>query len=514
MKKLISVLAILAAIFVAAAPLVMADDSLGLIATDSGGKALKTIEVNAGQKVTSTIYFSIPGVPGKNPVPATDGFKSIELLTSTDVSTFPFDVTQSSYVVTNTNRFSFNMTCRKDAPSGLYIINFKVKTNDTEDIVPVYVKVTGSPNTGTPKITITGFSTNPDPVVAGEEISLSVTFKNNSSSATAENIKVQFSSDGTFNPVSGSSSMFIKSIGPGASSSISIKLKVKADAPPGSYSVSFNLAYEIRGSGESMGDTETVAIPVVQKPKIQVSQLQVYPEEAYVGQDINVMAQINNTGKSNLYNVSAEFKDKNGIFAEESQYIGNIEPGASGNIDVYLTAQREGEANIEMTITYENEDGEVFTHVETYSTYVFERGIIDPYPPPEPEPIPRSFGLWIILFMLLLAGGAVVLVVVLSKKKKDEEAKRRDQERVAQLEQQYYSEQTAGGAVAPAPVNTYREPAGPANTYREPAGPANTSFAAGIARPAPDEANQDNINTMAFDRVDDTESSTTTTTEV
>ncbi len=434
-----------------------APETVAIVATDSAGTALPTQTVRAGNRLVFDVYFCLPG--DTSPLKP-----SIELKTSTDLATFPFAMEQSSYFAKDS--FHFDMRCRGDAAQNYYTIIFKINYTDngTDYVadVPVIVLVTqggGETPANIPKITISSYTTSPSPVVAGEDITLSVTFKNNGGQ-TAKNIKAQLTSDGTFSPVSGSSSMYISSIAGGGTSSQSMKLKVKADVAPGSYNVTFNFTYDVDGLKEPLTDTEVVAIPVLQVPKIQVAPIQAYPTEVYVGQELNIMTTLSNTGKSKLYNVSVKLTEANGMFGETEQYIGNIEPGATGNIDVYMPALMMGDARITITITYENEEGEKSTYTEDYAIMVMEKGPVDPMPFPGEETNGNRFPWWIISLAVLVIGG-VVTFLVLRKKKKAAAAKKRDDEQIAQLEREY-AENGNGNAQPQYGTTTPAAPVAPA----------------------------------------------------
>jgi hypothetical protein len=73
------------------------------------------------------------------------------------------------------------------------------------------------------------------------------------------------------------------------------------------------------------------------------------------------MFDINNTGKVTLYNVTAIFEDDS--IQKSENYIGNIKPGESGNVDamIYGIAPTMDEGMITVKITYEDENGETKT---------------------------------------------------------------------------------------------------------------------------------------------------------
>jgi hypothetical protein len=460
MKIFVSFALILALALCAFAPTLFAAESGDptaplFIAVDWDGAVLKTPTLRQGKALLcaeQAIYFK--------PLKETITIESIELETSIDIAVFPFRITESSYYRSgaditdgNVNKvFVFGLEARQDAHVDWYSIPFIIGYKDGGgetiytrvyvDFRIIAIESQGNPVINIPKVIVSNNSTSPGTVVAGEEFTLSVTFKNTAGNATPTNIKAQLSSaDGTFSPVSGSTPLFMDSIAPGGTKTMSIRLKAKADVAPGSYSVTFSINYDVAGVKDPITDTEVLAIPVVQLPKIQLSQLQAYPAEVYVGNDLNIMTSVNNTGKSKLYNVSVKFADAGGIFAEAEQFIGNVEPGASGSVDVYLSAQAEGDANIIMTVTYEDETGQVFEQTDSYSTYVMSRGSdVDPSPiDPSPiEPETKFSPLWLLIIPVV---GGIVAALLIVRKKKSEQKRKRARRIAGELQADYLRKQ-------------------------------------------------------------------------
>lgn len=416
--------------------------------------------------------FSYPTfTAGQNPATVNVGFRlatgglsgtvnqaKIDIITSTNLDIFPFDPVLSSYEKTITANsqnvfvYPFSMRVRGDASTGFYSIRFKITYDGSVEYVDVNMLINavggGGDVSNIPKVIISSFSTNPAEVVAGEEFILNVTFKNTSGSLAATNIKAQLSSaDGTFTPVSGSTTIFIDSLAPNGSAAKSIRLKVKADAAPGSYSASFALNFDVAGVKDPIVDTEVLSIPVKQVPRAQVSKMQISPTEVFLGREVNVMTSVNNTGKSTLYNVNVTFKDPNGALGESEQFIGNVAAGAAGAVDVYIPTVSVGEANLTMLVTYEDENGKSYSHEETATVYVMEPGtIIDPGPEPEPE---KSGGIGIggiLLIVLALLGIGAAVFFILRKRKRDEQSKEDDQRMIEELEKEYLDEEDAEAA--------------------------------------------------------------------
>ncbi|MEG1017414.1 MAG: hypothetical protein RSE36_06345, partial [Oscillospiraceae bacterium] len=202
----------------------------------------------------------------------------------------------------------------------------------------------------------------------------------------------------------------------------------------GSYTVTFGMNYDAVTAKDPVTDTEVLSLPVKQVPKAQFAKIQVTNAELYVGQDFNLMSSVFNTGKAKLYNVTVTLKDANGKIKDGEQYLGNVDPGATGNIDLFLTPVAEGEASIKMIVTYENEKGEKFTHEDTYVGMVVDKkmtmdpGINDPNMPQVEE---KGGGMGFVAWLLIVLGAAgvafaVLIIVKKNKVKKQEELDRQE----------------------------------------------------------------------------------------
>ncbi len=289
-----------------------------------------------------------------------------------------------------------------------------------------------------PKVIVSGFRTEPAQVVAGEEFVLYLTYKNTSTTGNISNFKISLTSDGTFNAVSGSLTSFISNIVAGESQTTSIALMPKADTAPGSYNVNLALNYDAAGTFDNtpVTDTEVIAIPVEQIPEAKLQQIEIVPEAPFVGQDFNLMCSVNNTGKSTLYNVTATVSADGEYIDPQELYLGNIESGSTGNVDIYATPLKEGMANVKLTLTYEDEKGKVFDLSDTKEVY------ISTYMPPDigPEIMPPeqeggSIVPWVVAIILLLVGGGVTAIILVKRKNKKIKAAR-DREIARQIEQQ------------------------------------------------------------------------------
>ena len=293
------------------------------------------------------------------------------------------------------------------------------------------------------RLIIDGFTTNPETIVAGEAFELILNVKNASSSVPASDILMTVESEKAsespvFSTEAGSSSVSISSLGAGQSQEVRLRLSSRAGVDQRSYGLTFKAKYdspEFKNAEETM----TVDIPIRQIPRLNTGTFEIMPEAISVGEESNVMFGINNTGKVSLYNVMVKFEADS--IQTTDTYVGNIKPGETGNVDCMVTgaAPTADEGKIKVTISYEDENGEVSKEQKEMSLFVSEpmpleddlmnEGMED-FPVEEPGflekyssvLLPVSLGAVAVLTMILVG------IAVRSRKRRKEQEELEDDE--------------------------------------------------------------------------------------
>ena len=162
-----------------------------------------------------------------------------------------------------------------------------------------------------------------------------------------------------------------------------------------------------------------------------------------VGQQTNVMFSIYNTGKTILYNVSVKFQ-ADSINGGEA-YLGNISPGATGNVDTMVNGIQPtmDEGIVKAVITYEDDAGNVATLEKDITLYVTEPmamdpGMMDPgMMDPGMDEQGGGFNIWFVLgpVIALLVIGGIVAIVIIRKKKKERLEREGIEDEIAGLDQ-------------------------------------------------------------------------------
>lgn len=380
---------------------------------------------------------------------------------SDDSSKWPFEIETSNYTQTidilpgtddggtdmeRRRELTWTLKTRKDAPSGYMPIAFDVtfeKEDRTLETVTLtsYVNVVGTTGVSadgtasTPRVIVTGFSTSPEVVHAGETFTLTLHMQNTSKATAVQNMlfDIQAASESTdttyvaaaFLPTAGSSTIFVDRIPAGATKDISMEMEARSDLAQKPYVVNVKMNYEDENVN-AYENTASVSIPVRQEARVDISSVDVMPDSIEVGSEVNVMFSIYNIGKTKLYNTSVKFVADS--VSGGDTYLGNIDPGATANLDAYLTgaAATMDDGIVKIQITYEDEAGEAATIEKEMTLFVNEMYIPDDMGMEgdmfgeDMMQEKGGFKIWYVLvpLALVIIGAAVFFVIRRKKKKK------------------------------------------------------------------------------------------------
>ena len=382
----------------------------------------------------------------------------VDMELSEDITKFPFEINDGNYdrQMGNMNpdqtvAVPFSMAVREKAKSGYYPIKFKIRYRENENgnfAAPVedtfYVRVYGKEEDGSldseagenertkARIIVDSFETDPAEIYAGQDFTLKVRMKNASNSIVASNILFTFESETVsdspvFTTVNGSNSVVVNSLAPGASDTLTIKFSSSPTAEQRSYTITINEQYdspEFKNAKEAV----KIAVGLKQEARLNTGTIEVMPDAISVGGESNVMFSINNTGKVMLYNVNAVFEADS--IQKNEAYVGNIEPGKSGNVDTMINgiAPTTDDGKVKLSITYEDENGKVSTVEKEIQLMVNEDQSMDESNiddtwnsddvQPEPSTTDKLKHLAIPVGIVGVVLAAVILVVIRRKKKK------------------------------------------------------------------------------------------------
>ena len=435
-----------------------------------GGKEYDTTIANAGSQCEIAVPLVNLGDTNVTNVVITPALSS-------DVTAWPFEISKTDYsqvceklegensgkdVLARKCTFRWSLKTRPDAVTGYTKLVFNVSYNEADGskntvALDYYVQVNGvapeetndSGKISTPRVIVTGFTTTPEEVYAGDTFKLTLNLKNTSKSTAVSNMlfDIQGTQEGTdanntyaaFLPTAGSSTIFVDSIAPNATKSISIELKSKADLAQKPYVVTVNMEYEDKDAN-SFSETASVSVPIKQEAKVDLSSITLMPESIEVGNEANVMFSIYNVGKTKLYNVNVKFQADS--ISGGDTFLGNIDPGATGNVDAYLAGQAAtmDDGTVKILISYEDEEGKEAVIEETMTLFVMEPFYGDMMEDPMMMGDPMmeeatGFPWWgFALIGVAVCGGAAAAGLIIRKKKKAKKAAQEELELIDDLE--------------------------------------------------------------------------------
>lgn len=299
-----------------------------------------------------------------------------------------------------------------------------------------------SGNGSVPRVIVTGFTTNPADVKAGSDFTLTLHLKNTSKSSRVGNMlfELEAPTEGSdeqttapaFLPSSGSNSIYLDGIAANGTADISIDLNAKADLVQKPYSINVSMKYEDSNASQ-IEASSSISIPVKQDARFEFSEFEITPESIAIGEEANVSCNLYNLGRIKLYNAKAIFEGED--IKKNETFLGNLEPGSSTSIDVMLEGIQatQGDGQVKMTLSYEDEAGTVSTTEQTFNLTVTEAtddAVVDEMP--EENAAGGLPIVPIILVILIIAG--IVAAVVIKKKKKSQKLAEEEEDLLDELD--------------------------------------------------------------------------------
>ena len=332
---------------------------------------------------------------------------------STDINKWPFEITTASNALiipkisasnnihtahTLAQDATWVFLVSKDAKTGTYPLTFDVlyyRGGAAEKTtITTYIHINGAPGAGslnesggkddkvsTPRIIVTGFKTDPEVVYAGDTFNLTISVQNTSMTTAVSNIQfdLKAASEGNNNettyeaflPTSGSATIFVPAITPGATTNISIEMTARSDLMQKPYVITLNAAYE-DSDRNPYTMSSNISIPIKQEARIDTGEYEILPDSIEVGNQTNIMFPVYNKGKTTLYNVQVDFIGD--TVEGGSTFLGKLEPGATGNVDAMVTgiAPTMDEGIIIARVSYEDEAGNVSYIEKEINLFVME----------------------------------------------------------------------------------------------------------------------------------------------
>ena len=225
---------------------------------------------------------------------------------------------------------------------------------------------------------------------------------------------------------SGNSTAYVGSMAAGSSTSVSFQLLPGANFTGGVATVGVSLSAVGKDTGVAVSSSTNVTVPVVQPERFELTNLEA-PETMYLGEEGYVSLTFVNKGKSSINNLSAEISGENIANPGQSQYLGNIAAGTENSVDFNVQASNAGTLKGTITLSYEDDQGNVKTMTKDFSCDVQEMpnnndGGMDNFDPGMVEPEKTGLPIWAKALIGVAVVAVIAGVVVFVRKKRKEKA--------------------------------------------------------------------------------------------
>lgn len=267
-----------------------------------------------------------------------------------------------------------------------------------------------------PKVMVVNYKLNPTDVLSGEDFKLTVTLKN-TASRKVRNLKLTVASaEGEFIPLNGAGTEYISEMAAGEELEIAFDMTAISGLSEKSYKLTIKSEYEDT-NGYSYTVEDHIYIPVTLEQRISVTDI-MSDSSVKLGDDIEITGRINNIGEGTLYNVNVKIEGEN--VEQQTSYVGNIESGKSGNVDVLTHTTHPVEegrySKNYMYVTYEDKNKE--KHSEKYELYLNVEATNYSNLEVLKEPEEKEVSLEIIIIIAVAAVALIVIILSVMKWRK------------------------------------------------------------------------------------------------
>lgn len=221
-----------------------------------------------------------------------------------------------------------------------------------------------------PKVMLSDYTLNPSEIKPGDAFSLAITLQN-TADKKVKNMKVSvLSEDGSILPNGGAGTAYLKEIAATKTAEFTFDMKAVPGLLEKSYKLTVKTEYE-DVNGASYAVEDTIYIPITLVTRISVTEVMV-ASDVKIGDDAEITAVVNNLGDTTVRNVTAYIDGKS--IDAQSIYIGNIDPGKSGTIDLLThtkaVAIDDSDAKATLRIVYEDSLGNAYESKQELHVYV------------------------------------------------------------------------------------------------------------------------------------------------
>ncbi|MDR1797335.1 MAG: hypothetical protein LBR44_07860 [Clostridiales Family XIII bacterium] len=198
-------------------------------------------------------------------------------------------------------------------------------------------------------------------VYAGAAFTLSMTLLATNGANNVENVSVGITPPKELSLEQGSSIVYVGTVEPGRSIPVQATLKPAANIEEGSYTITVTVHGVDAKTGTEVGAEMSISVPVLQPERFEIFSAQI-PSYLTAGLDDGSgysEVTLVNQGRGSVGNVSVDVTGDGLSTLEGKQYVGNVAGGEQKLADFTLMAERAGQFDGEVVVTYENARGEL-----------------------------------------------------------------------------------------------------------------------------------------------------------
>lgn len=273
--------------------------------------------------------------------------------------------------------------------------------------------------TTSPNLLVRSSSYGDGSVVAGQEFTLSLGVYATTGNEDLNDVVVSLTLPENVSLSNGSLSTYIGTLHPESTNTVTFPVLPASGFTGTVANITVNLTGTGSITGKAVTGTTSISVPISQPDRFEVGQLQV-PSSLVLGETASVSLSYVNKGKNPVSNLEARLTGTN-LGAGGYQYLGNLNAGTEGSVDFDLAPDSAGAVSGTITLSYEDASGEPRTITKDFSTtaeeMTFDPGMMDPGMT-EMEPEPTGMPVWGWVIIVVCAGVVVAVVVVLKRRKK------------------------------------------------------------------------------------------------
>ena len=332
--------------------------------------------------------------------------------------------------------FCLEIPLVKERYDGIYPVELKasylnISGDQVNQSFTVYVTVTDGKTPPDPNEVIRQEVEKPElfisactltPQIVGGEDEFAVEVKiDNIGAIRARSVRLSYGSEAAgIYPAETNSAMHLENIASEDSATTTFKMRTTKDVLAGEQPFYITLDY-VDLYGGIYSDTRTFLVSITQPSSISYDPVSL-PKEITAGETVTLPANVFNTGKSTLRNVSVTLTGA-GLFPTSSVFLGDILPGEAGYGEMKVFAgmlsmtegytQSYGRTTGTYVISYTDDQGAIHTEEMQVSTEI-KQPIIEDNKDDEEKPDP-AFQWWMSVLIGIAIIAIIVTVIVVSK---------------------------------------------------------------------------------------------------